>query len=270
MYGERLKQVPTMSTPKRQSKAPNPSALLTTKEAAAIAGVRVRRVRKWVEAKHLRAVQRRPKMLIDRRDLDAFLHNRKQATDADDASQASELVRDDTLMAKDLNPSKHLTVIEAAAVAGVHRATIAKWIARGDLRVVQREPQLSIEREDLDQFLRHRKKRPADARDASPTSPLTLEEAAELASVHRTTIGNWIASGKLRAVQRKPYTLIEREDLEQFLHKQKAQADAANPLPAKKVPPIAKSPQITVDRPTENPPEFSVLSFRPVAARVSG
>ena len=245
-----------MPTPKDQSETYNPSEALTTKEAAAIAGVSVRRLRKWVEAGRLRAVQRHPKMLIDRQMLEEFLRNRQQSPDTDNVSQALTLILDEALTTETHNSPKRLTVREAAAVAGVHRATIAKWVARGDLRAAQREPQISIDRDELDQFLRNRKEQSVEAVDALSASSLTLEQASEIASVHRTTIGNWIASGKLRTVQRKPLILIDREDFDQFL-RQKEQADSDNYSSAEKVLPIARSPRITVDRPTENALVFS-------------
>jgi excisionase family DNA binding protein len=58
------------------SEAHDAQQLLTTEQAAEIAGVGVRTVRRWVESGRLRAVQRRPQILIDRANLDQFLRER--------------------------------------------------------------------------------------------------------------------------------------------------------------------------------------------------
>lgn len=116
-----------------------------------------------------------------------------------------------------------LTSAQSAAIAGVHRATVAKWVARGDLRAVQREPQILIDREDLDQFLLDRQQL-ADASDTSQTSNLTLEpaenplvfgrkDAAILLGVHPDTINRWRRQGHIKAT---PQGLIPLSEIKRL------------------------------------------------------
>ena len=58
---------------------------------------------------------------------------------------------------------------------------------------------------------------------------LTARQAAAIAKVHPKTILKWVSRGNLRAVQRKPQTLIDREVLDQFLHDRNPPAQAASP-----------------------------------------
>lgn len=126
-------------------------------------------------------------------------------------------------MAKTHDAQELLTSAQSAAIAGVHRATVAKWVARGDLRAVQREPQILIDREALDQFLLDRQQL-ADASDTSQTSNLTLEpaenplvfgrkDAAILLGVHPDTINRWRRQGHLKAT---PQGLIPLSEIKRL------------------------------------------------------
>jgi excisionase family DNA binding protein len=125
--------------------------LLTAKEAAAIAKVSVRRVQAWVKTKRLRAVQQHPKILIDRSDLERFLHNRELP-----AGSVAECTTNDA--GETLHP---LTAKEAAAIAKVDVSTVRRWVAIESLPVVQRQPLTLIDPEELDYFLRQRKPLPS-------------------------------------------------------------------------------------------------------------
>jgi hypothetical protein len=140
-----------MSTPKCQNTTRNPSELLTAKEAAAIAKISVRRVQEWVKTRRLCAVQQHPKILIDRLDLERFLHNRERP-----AVSVAACTTDNA--GATLHP---LTAKEAAAIAKVDASTVRRWVAMESLPVVQRHPLTLIDPEALDCFLRQRKPSPS-------------------------------------------------------------------------------------------------------------
>jgi excisionase family DNA binding protein len=127
-------------------------------------------------------------------------------------------------MPKTHDTQELLTSAQSAAIAGVHRATIVKWVTRGELRAVQHKPQILIDREDLDRFLQSRKQA-TDAGDASPandTAPIakssentlvfTRKDAAVLLGVAPDTINRWRRDGRLQATPEGeiPLTEIER------------------------------------------------------------
>jgi len=130
-----------MTSAQSEDRAPQ---LLTTQQAAEIAGVGVRTIRRWVESGHLPAVQRRPKMLIDREDLDQLLRSRTPPiqpafmtfTVAGGTTPQDDKPGD---LAEEIpethdSPDETLTIREAARLAGVHRRTLQKAIASGRLR----------------------------------------------------------------------------------------------------------------------------------------
>ena len=131
-----------------------------------------------------------------------------------------------------------LTARQAADIAKVDVSTLRTWIRQENLRAVQRKPQILVDREDLDQFLRQRmppapalppEHEPLMDDEGGTPRQLTARKAAAIAKVHPKTILKWVSRGNLRAVQRKPQTLIDREVLDQFLHDRNPPAQAASP-----------------------------------------
>jgi excisionase family DNA binding protein len=122
-----------------------------------------------------------------------------------------------------------LTTREAAAIARVDVSTVNKWVRQGNLPTVQREPRTLIDREDFERFLQQRKPPIPETHDALEL--LTTREAAAIARVDMSTVHKWVRRGILPAVQRKPYLLIDREDLERFLQQRKPPTQATSPEP---------------------------------------
>ena len=128
---------------------------------------------------------------------------------------------------------RRLTVREAAAIAQVDASTIRKWVRRGRLPAVQREPQILIDRDALEQF-RHSWKPPpqrvspdqqqpaiGDDR-AEPVVAFSRQDAAVLLDVHPDTINRWRRQGHLQAT---PQGLIPLAEIERL-------TKAAMPKPA--------------------------------------
>jgi excisionase family DNA binding protein len=189
--------------------------LLTSRQAAKIAGVPLRRLQKWVESKRLRAVQRHPKTLIARQDLDAFLHNREPMP------TPIALPDDDSLLSAE----------QAAEIAQVHLHTVQKWVASGRLDAVSQRPKILVTRGALDVFLRNRTLsvreaaqvyEAASAGEDDISRPLTAKQAAVVAQVRPSSVRTWVREGKLEAVQQYPLILIDRATLDAFLRDREA------------------------------------------------
>jgi excisionase family DNA binding protein len=120
-----------------------------------------------------------------------------------------------------------LTTQEAAAIAKVSVRRVQAWVKTERLRAVQQHPKILIHWEDLDRFLRNRRS-PAGsivelATDDKGEIPhlLTANEAATIAKVDASTVRRWVARDHLPVVQRQPLTLIDPEQLHQFLRHRK-------------------------------------------------
>jgi len=95
------------------------SILLTTQEAAEVAGVSQRTIQKWIRQGSLIAIQRVPKLLVARADLELFLHNRHQPVPPTPARPQGQ----------------SFTISDAARLCGVSRTTLQRAVRTGRLRL---------------------------------------------------------------------------------------------------------------------------------------
>lgn len=198
--------------------------LLTSRQAAEIAGVPLRRLQKWVESHQLATVRRHPSTLISRQALDEFLQGRQPPP------IPIILADDDSLLSAE----------QAAEIAEVHLHTVQKWVSSGRLDAVSQRPKILVAREALDEFLRHRTLSGREAAAAyeaisededNDSRPLTAKQAAVIARIHPTRLRSWVREGRLEAVQKKPLLLIDRATLEAFLRRREAPEQAPVHIP---------------------------------------